>query len=52
MKDEFGLDAQLLTGAPGVFEVAVNGRPVVKKAGLAFPTEQETVDAVARALGR
>jgi selenoprotein W-related protein len=31
--------------------VAVDGRTVVRKAGLAFPTDQEVVDAVARALG-
>ena len=30
----------------------MDGRPVVKKAGLSFPTEQEVVDAVARVLGR
>jgi len=41
-----------MTGPSGSFEVAVDGRAVVRKAGLAFPTEQEVVDAVARALGQ
>lgn len=45
------MDAELKTGPSGSFEIAVAGRTVVRKAGLAFPTEQEVVDAVARALG-
>ncbi len=52
LKEEFGLDALLQPGPSGSFEVAVDGRTVVRKDGLAFPTEQEVVDAVARALGR
>ena len=51
LKQELDVEAELMTGPSGSFEVAVNGRSVVKKAGLAFPTEQEVVDAVARALG-
>ncbi|MBF5041588.1 Rdx family protein [Simulacricoccus sp. 17bor-14] len=51
MKDALDVDAELKTGPSGSFEVSVDGRTVVRKAGLAFPTEQEVVDAVARALG-
>ena len=50
LKDEFDVESELMTGAPGSFEVAVNGRTVARKAGHDFPTEQELVDAVARAL--
>ncbi len=52
MKDELELDSQLLPGPPGSFEISVNGKSVVKKESLAFPTEREVVDAVARELGR
>jgi selenoprotein W-related protein len=51
LKDELDVEAELKKGGSGVFEVAVNGRVVLKKTGQAFPTEQEVVDAVARALG-
>jgi selenoprotein W-related protein len=46
------VDSELKVGGSGVFEVAVNGRPVVKKETLAFPTEKEIVEAVSRELGR
>ncbi len=51
MKDELDLDTELLTGPSGSYEVAVNGQVVIKKQTLAFPTEKEIVDAVAKALG-
>lgn len=51
MKQELGLDAELKLGPSGSFEVAVEGRTVVRKQSLAFPTEREVVDAVARELG-
>ncbi|WXH30389.1 hypothetical protein WA016_04359 [Myxococcus stipitatus] len=38
------------TGPSGSYEVSVNGKVVVRKDSLAFPTDQEVVDAVARAL--
>ncbi|GMU01785.1 hypothetical protein KH5H1_59050 [Corallococcus caeni] len=50
LKDELEVDVELKKGGSGVFEVAVNGRVVIKKTGLAFPTEQEVVDAVFRAM--
>ena len=46
------MDAELKTGHSGIYEVAVDGRVVIRKQTLAFPTEQEVVDAVAKALGR
>ncbi len=39
-------------GPSGSFEVAVDGQTVVKKQSLAFPTEQQIVDAVAKTIGR
>ncbi|MBN9684733.1 Rdx family protein [Corallococcus sp. NCSPR001] len=50
MKDELEVDVELKKGGSGVFEVAVDGKVVIKKTGLAFPAEQEVVDAVFRAL--
>ncbi len=46
------MEAELKPGPSGSFEVAVNGRTVVKKETLAFPTEREILDAVAKELGR
>lgn len=46
------MEAELKTGASGIYEVAVDGRVVIKKQTLAFPTEQEIVDAVSKAVGR
>jgi selenoprotein W-related protein len=51
LKEELGLETELKPGASGVYEVAVDGRVVIKKQTLAFPTEQEIVDAVAKVLG-
>ncbi len=52
LKEELELDAELKPGSGGIFEVAVDGRVVAKKGMVGFPSEQEIVDAVARALGR
>jgi selenoprotein W-related protein len=46
------LDSELKHGPPGSFEVSVNGKAVVKKESLAFPTEAQVVEAVSRELGR
>jgi len=46
------VDSELKVGSSGIFEVAVNGKPVVKKETIAFPTEKEVVEAVSRELGR
>ncbi len=45
------MDSELKPGPSGSFEIAVNGRTVIRKESLAFPTEQEVVDAVAKVLG-
>ncbi len=46
------MESELKVGSSGIFEVAVNGKPVVKKETFAFPTEKEIVEAVSRELGR
>jgi selenoprotein W-related protein len=46
------LDTELKTGPSGSFDIAVNGKTVLKKETFAFPTEREIVDAVSRELGR
>jgi predicted Rdx family selenoprotein len=42
---------ELLKGSGGIFEVAVDGRVVSKKDLGKFPSEQDVVDAVSKALG-
>ncbi|MBS1150193.1 MAG: hypothetical protein H6Q89_1891 [Myxococcaceae bacterium] len=44
------MDAELVVGHSGIFEVAVNGQVVVEKTRAGFPTPQEVVESVARAL--
>lgn len=52
MKKELELDSELKVGPSGSFEIAVDGKTVLKKESLGFPTEQQVVDAVAKVLGR
>lgn len=46
------MDAKLVAGSGGIFEVAVDGKVVAKKGMAGFPTEQEVVKAVGAALKR
>jgi selenoprotein W-related protein len=46
-----GLEAELVVGSSGIFEVAVDGRVVAKRGLIGFPSEQEIVKAVAAATG-
>jgi predicted Rdx family selenoprotein len=52
LKEELEVDATLTLGSGGIFEVAVDGRVVAARGRTGFPTEQEVVDAVAKALAR
>jgi len=45
------LDSELKPGPSGSFEIAVNGKTVVKKQSLFFPSEKEIVEAVSREIG-
>lgn len=46
------MDAELVVGGSGIYEVAVHGRVVAQRTFAGFPTEEEVVHAVAEALGR
>jgi selenoprotein W-related protein len=50
LKEELEVDAELKPGPSGSFIVEVDGRPVVRKDSLAFPSEKDIVDAVSKAL--
>lgn len=52
LKDELDVDAQLLHGRSGQFDVAVDGQVVVSRTFHGFPEDEEAVVAVAKALGR
>ena len=50
LREEVGVEAELVRGHGGVFEVAVDGTVVAKKTWLGFPSEADIVTAVARAV--
>ncbi len=50
LKDALDVEAELIVGSNGIFEVAVDGRVVASKTRSGFPEPHEAVDAVARAL--
>ncbi len=45
------MDAELIAGSGGIFEVAVDGAVVSAKTLGGFPSEPDVVDAVKKALG-
>jgi selenoprotein W-related protein len=52
LKERLGVDATLIKGAGGVFQVAVDGEVVARKTLDGFPTEDAIIDAVrARMIG-
>jgi selenoprotein W-related protein len=50
LKEELGVDALLLKGHSGIFQVEVDGKVVASKGRDGFPTPEAVVDAVAKAL--
>jgi len=52
IKDEIGVDAQLLEGTRGEFTVWVGDEQVAQKDAGGFPIESAIVSAVQRALGK
>jgi selT/selW/selH-like putative selenoprotein len=52
LREALGIEAVLIRGHSGRFEVEVNGEVVLTKGKSGFPTSREVVEAVARALGR
>jgi hypothetical protein len=51
LKEELDVDARLVKGHSGIFEIAVAGKVVAAKGRTGFPSEQEIVDGVSKALG-
>ncbi len=51
MKEELDVEAILVKGHSGIFEVAVAGKVVAAKGRSGFPSPAEVVDAVSRAIG-
>lgn len=51
LREKLHIDAQLVKGSGGIFEVAVDGKIVAKKTLAGFPLPDEIVEAVRAALG-
>jgi selenoprotein W-related protein len=51
LKEELHVDAQLIKGHSGIFEIAVAGKVVAAKGRAGFPSEQEIIEGVSKALG-
>jgi selenoprotein W-related protein len=52
LEQELGVAAEMKVGPTGSFFVDVDGKVVAEKRAEGFPTEDEIVSAVGRALGR
>jgi predicted Rdx family selenoprotein len=51
LKKELNVEATLVKGHSGIFEIAVAGKVVASKGRTGFPSEQHVVDSVSKALG-
>ena len=51
LREELGVEAEIVKGGRGVFTVAVDGAVVAQKSPSGFPDEEEIVRSVQRALG-
>lgn len=51
LREAHGVQVELVKGARGIFEVAVDGTVVAKKTMNGFPTDQACVEAVGAAKG-
>jgi hypothetical protein len=52
LKEKLGIEPALTKGERGTFEVRVNGDVVAARKFWGFPSEQEIVGAVSKAIGR
>jgi len=52
VKDEMGVDVELVAGGRGEFTVWVDSKQVAAKDANGFPTDEDAVSAVRHALGR
>jgi len=50
LKHALQVEAKLVVGSSGIFEVAVDGEVVATRSAQGFPSEQDIVDAVGEAL--
>jgi len=50
LKDKLGVEATLVPGSGGIFEVAVDGTVVAAKTRAGFPEDAQCVEAVKAAL--
>ncbi len=50
LKEQLGVDAELVVGEAGVFEVSVDGKIVANRTRLGFPSEQDILGGVRDAL--
>jgi hypothetical protein len=50
LKEELGVDAVLVKGHSGIFQVAVAGKVVAAKGRDGFPSEQDIIEGVSKAL--
>jgi selenoprotein W-related protein len=49
LKDQLGIELELIKGGGGVFEVAVDGAVVARKSMAGFPSDEDIVRAVRKA---
>jgi selenoprotein W-related protein len=52
LKQSLEVDAELIPGSGGIFEVAVDGKVVAAKTASGFPNETEVLEGVGKAIGR
>ncbi|GIH05133.1 hypothetical protein Rhe02_32000 [Rhizocola hellebori] len=50
LNDKFGVEAELVPGKGGIFQIAVDGEIVAKRTSGGFPKDEEVLQAVQRAL--
>ena len=50
IKEEFGIEAEMIKGGAGELSVLVNGEKVAKKGWFTSPSEQEILDSVREAI--
>lgn len=51
LREKLGVQAKLVRGSGGIYEVSVDGEVVVAKGSSGFPTEDAVVSAVKTKLG-
>jgi predicted Rdx family selenoprotein len=52
LRQELGVEAEMVRGSGGIFVVSVDGAPVARKTMDGFPTPEACLAAVKQAMGR